>query len=267
MPDFWTHIIGGERLINSLEDEYLKNLIKKNKKVFNFGCQGPDFFFYHNFWPWIKDKKGPEYGHLIHNIDLEELIKAGKDFYYFFNCSELFIAYFYGLISHMIIDKVFHPFINSKTNDSNGHKRLEINLDFYVVKKYSGKKVYYINPANAIELGNILPEEIIFFYLKVFSTFFNKENEECKELINEAYKDMKKVLKIFYAPGVFKYYFLKLLNIILPLDISIYYYPHKIEFSGNYPISESVFEELSQNAFKEWKDLNNSQNFNFDLCE
>ena len=55
MPDLWTHIVGGDMVIKEIEDRALYELLVENRKFYNFGTQGPDFFFYNatvriSFW-------------------------------------------------------------------------------------------------------------------------------------------------------------------------------------------------------------------------
>ncbi|WP_257349478.1 hypothetical protein [Pseudalkalibacillus decolorationis] len=49
MPNVWTHIHFGEKL---LEKTGIIGLDHETGPYFRFGTQGPDPFFYHNFWPW-----------------------------------------------------------------------------------------------------------------------------------------------------------------------------------------------------------------------
>ncbi|MFO8001765.1 MAG: zinc dependent phospholipase C family protein, partial [Marinilabilia sp.] len=83
MPDFWTHILGGELVIKELkqedEQQYLK-IITDNQQLFNLGCQGPDIFFYNDFWPWIKEKRGPSIGEKMHQNNVAELFKVSLEF-------------------------------------------------------------------------------------------------------------------------------------------------------------------------------------------
>ena len=67
MPDFWTHVIAGQEMINKSQNERLIALFDENKEIFNFATQGPDFFFYNNFWPWKKEKEGVNLGERLHN--------------------------------------------------------------------------------------------------------------------------------------------------------------------------------------------------------
>lgn len=45
MPDFWTHIIGGEKVLEGLAHRPFQEMVAGYRRLFNFGCQAPDFFF------------------------------------------------------------------------------------------------------------------------------------------------------------------------------------------------------------------------------
>jgi hypothetical protein len=65
MPNIWTHLIFGQELLEKLQHEAMLRDTQL-KRVFNLGCQGPDFLFYHNFWPWNRDKTMPQLGSGMH---------------------------------------------------------------------------------------------------------------------------------------------------------------------------------------------------------
>ncbi|MFD1361367.1 hypothetical protein ACFQ4A_06765 [Lentibacillus salinarum] len=54
-----------------------------NEAYMKFGAQGPDPFFYYNFWPWIKEEPFNHIGLKLHQEKcgqfLMDLVDKGKD--------------------------------------------------------------------------------------------------------------------------------------------------------------------------------------------
>ncbi len=226
MPDFWTHILGGELILKDLDNIDIKEKIIKNRRLFYFGCQGPDFFYYNDFWPWIKDKRGPEVGREIHEHDFRSFFSCSMDFIQLEKNDRLKV-YFYGVLCHYVLDKYLHSFINKLVVNDWEHKRVEQKLDIFLVDKLWREKAYRLPPVEAINIGESLPVEIDEYYRYLLSTLFDYSPEI--DFIEDSYQDMKKVLSIFYCPERYKCQVLKILNKLLPLDISIYIYPEKVD--------------------------------------
>ncbi|WP_018248415.1 zinc dependent phospholipase C family protein [Orenia marismortui] len=229
MPDFWSHIIGGELILKQLEDHTLKRIIQDNKKIFNLGCQGPDLFFYNDFWPWIKEKRGPEIATKLHQKNIKSLFiesinylknnRTHKDF-------SFLLSYFAGFLAHYTVDKMTHPFVFAKQKNSKQHKLLEINLDTYLVKDIWNKKAYNLSPTSRINLGKNLPAILIDYYIHILDRSHNHSTKN--KVINDSYRDLKKVLNIFYSPYKIKKIAFKSFNPISPINLKTLSYPTKI---------------------------------------
>lgn len=233
MPDFWTHILGGELVLKGLKDSNLKDMLEGNRNTFNLGCQGPDLFFYNDFLPWIKDKRGPRIGTMLHEIHTKSLFlesidylkeaKSNKDF-------EDLASYFLGFIVHYAIDKNEHPFIFARTKGTNEHKALEMKLDTYFIKKYWDKKVHLLSASSIIDIGADLPLTIVEYYKNIVTKVFSVNLESAT--INDSYNDYRKVFDIFYSPRGGKRFglnILKMFNAIMPIDLSTMIYPTDVD--------------------------------------
>lgn len=230
MPDFWIHSLSGQLVLEDLESTDWKNMIEDNRKVYNLGCQGPDFFFYNDFLPWIKDKRGPKIGTMIHEKNTKALFLESIDYLKSVqnegNFSTL-ASYFSGFIVHYAIDRHEHPFINARTGNSNEHKTLEMKLDTYFIKKYWDKKVHLLSPSATIDMGKDLPKDVIDFYKSIIHNIYGITLST--DTINDSYNDYKRVFDIFYSPKGYKRFCLSKLNAVMPLDISICIYPTDID--------------------------------------
>jgi len=245
MPDFWSHIVAGDLIIDKLEENSFKDIIKENRKSYNLGCQGPDFFFYNDFWPWIKKKRGPKIGSQLHQTNIKSFFIESINYLKSKNDSKDFpilLSYFCGFLAHYAVDKIAHPFVFAKQKNSDEHKLLEINLDTYLVEEIWKKRVYSLSPLDQIDLGNKLPDIIIDYYNYILDKSHN-HNLEIK-LINDSYQDFKQVMSFFYSPYQIKKIVFKTLNPLAPLNLNTLSYPTKI----NYEI-------LSKEEYLKFKEL------------
>jgi len=242
MPDLWTHIVGGDMVIKEIEDRALYELLVENRKFYNFGTQGPDFFFYNDFWPWIKDKKGPDIGTLLHDksqanflANSFELLKEeeGSKNYPFA------LSYFVGVITHFLLDKYFHKVIDQKTNNGVEHKRFELELDSLLVKRYFNKECYKINPKTYIKTNDKLNSLIVDIYYYNITKLHDHYLQI--DLINKSYQNMLKVHEILYSPFKVKAYIFKFLDRFLSLNLHQYIYAN----IDNYMyLNKPVFDEI-----------------------
>jgi len=231
MPDFWIHILGGQSVLETLKNSDWKKILEDNRKTYSLGCQGPDFFFYNDFLPWIRNKRGPKIGTMIHQEHTKSLFLESIDYLKELQNDENFrclASYFSGFIVHYVIDKHEHPFINARTKSSSEHKVLEAKLDTYFAKKYWDKKVHLLPQTPEINIGKKLPSVIVDFYRVILHRVYGISLNA--DTINDSYNDFKRVFNVFYSPTGGKRLGLNILNAILPIDISIYAYPTKVDY-------------------------------------
>ncbi len=231
MPDLWTHIIGGDMVINDLNDRALCNVILENREHFNMGTQGPDFFFYNDFWPWLEKKRGPRIGSLIHTekpgdfvLGIFEVLREKEGAIQYPKA----LSYFMGFITHMIMDDKFHGIINERTYTDQEHKRFELELDCVLVKNYYNQDCHKINPISYIKIGEDMDDLIKdIYYLTITELYDESINFE---VINKSYQDMLKAQRILYSPFKVKAALLNLLNNFLSLELNQYLYANANSF-------------------------------------
>ncbi|MBS3811143.1 MAG: zinc dependent phospholipase C family protein [Halanaerobiales bacterium] len=225
MPDLWSHIIAGDMVVNELKDRALCRVILDNRKHFNMGSQGPDFFFYADFWPWIKKKKGPYMGRVIHEEKQAEFVISAFDILREKEGTLHYpqaLAYFIGFVTHLVLDKKAHKIINAVTNDDKEHKRFEMELDCLLVEKYYNTKSYKLNPTSYIKAGEKLDSLIIDIYYLNITKLYDKNIE--LSIVNKSYQDMLKSLRILYSPFKIKAALLGLINNFFSLNLNQYIY-------------------------------------------
>ena len=233
MPDFWTHLIAGEEITAGIKDDKIKSLLNQNYQLFNFASQGADFFFYNDFWPWQKAKKGPKKGELVHSLSgkklFAEVLKAYKKEGIYLESeppeSEYWqhnLVYLLGFISHYALDRDCHPFIIQNGGRGKKHKLIEASLDIYIMQKKWNKNPKNINPLPYYQLQENHLENLNYYYQQIFENLL-EENLE-KDLIWESYLDLRKYHSLFFSKDVKKYYLFRLLNLLLPHKLSQHSY-------------------------------------------
>lgn len=230
MPDFWTHITAGNDIKKRIKDEKVKKLINDNQELFNLACQGPDPFFYNEFWPWIKNKEGPSQADLIHHSSGEVIFRNLLLYYKYRDVLEKdelpvsekkknLLTYFFGFAAHFAVDSVCHPFVIKNCGPESRHKLFEMKLDKYIVEKKLNKNVLKLNPIKYINYKDGI-EEIIEFYTFLYPKL--SDEKISTKLINNAYHDFKTFLKIFYDPNKTKYPLFIILNHFIDADLASY---------------------------------------------
>ncbi|MFW6000750.1 MAG: zinc dependent phospholipase C family protein [Halanaerobium sp.] len=230
MPDFWTHIIAGNEIKNRIKDDNLKKIINDNQKLFNLACQGPDPFFYNQFWPWIKNKEGPPQADLIHHSSGEVIFRNLLIYYKYRDIldeneipasekKEKLLVYLLGFAAHFAVDSVCHPFVIENCGSESNHKLFEMKLDKYMVETKFNKNVIKLDPLKYIDIKEGI-EEIVEFYIFLYPKLSQEKISD--ELIKNAYKDFKTFLKIFYDPKKLKYFLFVIIDKFIEHDIASY---------------------------------------------
>lgn len=233
MPDFWTHIIAGEEIAAGIKDRKIKSLLDQNYQLFNYGLQGPDFFFYNDWWPWQKNKRGPKNGKQIHSLSgkklFNEVLKNYKKEGIYAKSqlpdSHLWqnnLIYLLGFISHYALDRECHPFIIENGGRDQKHKLIEASIDNYIMEQKWNQSPKKINPLPYYQLQEEHFETLNYFYQLIFKNIFGEKLEP--QLIQDSYVDLQKYHNFFSTKGSKKYYIFKILNLILPQNLSQHCY-------------------------------------------
>lgn len=201
MPNIWTHILFCEDVIDSVKRPYP---FSPYEPYMRLGAQGPDPFFYYNFWPWIKNEPVHEVGMTLHTKRcgefLTDLIISGKD-----QCSEV-KAYVTGFITHHILDRNAHPYIHYHAGyDGSNHQKLEIIIDTLMMEEYHKLKTWKSPVYKEIDVGKSLNKEVNVLLDQTINKHYPELARTSSAYIEKAYKDMKLALKILADPNGWKH--------------------------------------------------------------
>ena len=205
MPNTWTHILFCEDVIDSVKQPYPFSQYEPYMKL---GAQGPDPFFYYNFWPWIKDEPVHEVGMTLHTERcgdfLMDLIRKAKG-----QCSEV-KAYVTGFITHHILDRNTHPYIHYRAGyEGSNHQKLEIIIDTLMMEKYHKLKTWKTPVYKEIDVGRTLNLEVRELLHETIKKHYPELNRDTSEYIQKAYRDMLLALKILMDPYGWKNFMLR----------------------------------------------------------
>lgn len=201
MPNIWTHLIFGQELLNSLGHQAVL-ADRQLKSVFNLGCQGPDFLFYHHFQPWKRDKKMPRLGSAMHKREcgsfLLDLIKQvqGRGLY------NPAVVYVLGFITHHILDRNMHPYVFYKSGFKKwDHQRFEIIMDTLIVQVKLGLPTWKTPVWKEIDVGEQLPSGVVPALSEATALHYPELAAHLSPGDwNDAYRDMIRAQRLFHDP-------------------------------------------------------------------
>ena len=135
MPDYFSHLIGAEKIYEALRGDERTKIVNKN--LYLLGAQGGDVFFTYNL-KLTKSNLGKE----IHLMDAEQLFRRlilGN------------MSYAAGFAAHYAFDAVLHPAIYAYERTKRSpytHPKFERDLGLFVSRKYGMRRT--ILPRDAV---------------------------------------------------------------------------------------------------------------------
>ena len=220
MPDTYTHYYFAKDLKERME------LIDIDESYYFLGAQGPDFLFYLNFLS-PKRNISPKHklGHLMHRKFTVQLLDYVFD--KIEHSDKVLRSYLMGFIAHYSLDSTAHPLIFREAGSGRTHKKLEVNIDVRMHLERTGERLRGRKISDVIYVGENLDESVIDFYIDVLRDVFSTEVE--REIINTAYGDFVKFLKITRAKGLLRLGLIKTLILLSPAEIDQYLIPKEPE--------------------------------------
>lgn len=205
MPNIWTHMLFCEDLIDTIGNP---NSFSKHEALMKLGAQGPDPFFYHHFWPWLKESHVNKIGSLLHTQEcgpvIMEMIQKAK------NKDKPVQAYVFGFVTHHILDRNAHPYINYRAGyEGSNHQKLEVCIDTTLMEKYHNLKTWKVPVYKEINVGRTMNKDAAQLLHHTIKTFFPALPFDNPCYIQKAYQDMKFALKLLADPYGWKNIFLK----------------------------------------------------------
>lgn len=206
MPAILTHYLFSEMVAPPCIDDMLSG------NMYVWGSQGPDFLFFsppvHPHWRMLS-----RIGGLMHEQDMDQ------NFAFMADCckkaegmeKKILLSYFYGFLSHYILDRTFHPYVYGmqryfktilpKASDNYLHRQIETNLDVLFLKRLRSMT---IQDFSVISHLRRIPElnTVCEMYRELFRSRF--EQTFSIRAISHSFLSMKLLYSFFYSPRGFK---------------------------------------------------------------
>ncbi|MFC4559131.1 zinc dependent phospholipase C family protein [Virgibacillus kekensis] len=200
MPNIWTHMLFCEEVVDSIVNP---NPFSQHEAYMNLGAQGPDPFFYYNFWPWTKEDPVNEVGSLLHTKNcgpfLLDLIEQAKD------KNPDIRSYVFGFVTHHILDRKAHPYIHYRAGyEGSNHQKLEVLIDTLMMEKYQNLKTWKVPVYKEINVGHSLDKEVAGLLHQTIKRHFPGVKYDSEAYIQKSYKDMRLALKLLADPHGWK---------------------------------------------------------------
>ncbi|NMM51945.1 zinc dependent phospholipase C family protein [Paenibacillus aquistagni] len=199
MPNIWTHLIFGQELLAEADlADWIRT--EEQQHVFNMGCQGPDFLFYHHFLPWQKGKTMNELGSAMHNehcgpvlMDLLSHVRHND---------HATALYTLGFMLHHIMDRHMHPYVFSRSGSRKwDHQRFEVLMDTHIVREKLQLSTWNTPVWKLIDIDGMLPDGVITGFKRVVDRFYPALKPHIPERAwNDAIRDMISVQKLCFDP-------------------------------------------------------------------
>ncbi|MFC5702984.1 zinc dependent phospholipase C family protein [Cohnella faecalis] len=206
MPSIWAHIQFGRELLDDVGES--GNMKKSDwKRAFQLGCQGPDFLFFHHFWPWQSTTLVNRLGTLMHNTDCGPFLLSLFDSARSRREEDPASAYVLGFLLHHILDRHLHPFVFSRSGFRKWrHNRYETIMDSAIMHLRSGIHTGSVPVAPEVDTNGLLPGEgFAEQFLRISALHYPAiaSRIDVKQL-NEAVADTIKAQRLFFDPAGWK---------------------------------------------------------------
>lgn len=204
MPGLWMHLEFGRRLAQEFGERFsFMEDLKRHDRLFGLGCQGPDFLLYHAFQPWHKESRAVRLGNAMHRRQCGQAMLDFWDKWKKLQGEDAAMAgiYFFGFLTHHVLDRNMHPYINWKAGYGfRDHQRFEMELDTIFMKR-RGLNTWTQKSWELIDAGSRLPYPVLVI---LHGTALERYPEETGGLDPDqwhgAYRDMVTAQRWLYDP-------------------------------------------------------------------
>ncbi|WP_053374693.1 zinc dependent phospholipase C family protein [Paenibacillus sp. FJAT-27812] len=205
MPNVWAHFIFGQLVFEKLGESALLQT-DEQKNIFNMGCQGPDFLFYHRFFPWQRSLALNRLGTEMHNRNcgpvLVEMLDCVNGRPACPKRPDSSILYTLGFVLHHILDRNLHPYVFSKSGFRKwDHQRFEIMMDTVIAKKLWGVETWKNAVWKHIDTKGAFPPPIVDAFESIVAAYYAELAPHIRrEDWNQANRDFTKAQRLFHDP-------------------------------------------------------------------
>lgn len=159
MPSAYAHHQFGAQILPVLPGE-VRDLLQRQRMLFDLGLQGPDFFFYYRL-----GKQTP-----VRALAHEYHYRPGREVFSKIcrkleQPSEPELAYLYGLLGHYCLDARCHPIVHRITGeDGLAHNALESEFERFLMERDGVKNPWKHNRGKYLRCRGMCPGVIARFF-------------------------------------------------------------------------------------------------------
>ncbi len=214
MPNYITHALCANDILQNIQKCELKSVIQKHNQVYAMGSSGPDFLFYYRTFPWqdqSNNKKVHTIGNIVHtekiNDFYREAIQACLDEENY-ESKEIQLAYLAGHLMHYALDTNAHPFVFFHSGEMKGetkywHYRLESMIDTVMVKQIKKLDLAHIDAVGLVSSTKKVRDVLSKYYANTVKNVYGVDEDESTYL--ECFETMPKVVKWLFDPHNLKF--------------------------------------------------------------
>ncbi|MCA0969695.1 zinc dependent phospholipase C family protein [Halobacillus litoralis] len=200
MPNTWTHILFIDELCTRTGRQ---DLLEACRLPLHIGAQGPDPFFYHQFWPFLPEGEGESLGMQLHTENcgwfLMDLIEKGT------TKKSKEQAFILGFVSHHCLDRITHPYIHYHAGyEGNKHQVLEVAIDTVMMERKRGLKTWRTPVHKELKPHTLLNNLTDMLSELIERHYPNWSKEKAAPVIQQSYKQMYQAQRILYDPWNWK---------------------------------------------------------------
>lgn len=189
MPAIYAHYSFGKKVYRQMPDS-MRKIVRKYKKEYSAGLQGPDFLFFFN--PLVKNRYG-RLGHQIHEENASVFLGRAVKILKVTGMDSPEGAYIMGFICHFMLDSSCHGFVERMIGETGeSHTEQETEFDRYMMEQ-DGKYALRYPVYRLVNDSQELAETMSVFY-KGVSTFTVRVSQE----------RMRWIKRLLFAPGALK---------------------------------------------------------------
>ena len=205
MPNIWTHLLFGREVLERIGE---REMIGETKKriLFQMGCQGPDFLFYHNYLPWKRGDVMNRLGSAMHSRHcgpvLMDLLDGVAGLAASRSHPDDAVVYALGFVLHHTLDRNVHPYVFSRSGFRKwDHQRFEVMMDTIVVRRKLGIETWRTPVWRELDAGSGLPEAIVDAFERIAARYYPElAGKIHRDAWNRAYRDMIGAQRLFHDP-------------------------------------------------------------------
>ena len=217
MPNIITHSIFCEEVMNTIKNEKYKAIINNHKKDYHIGTNGPDFLFFHDFYPFWKpqNKRVANIATKFHNAHINSFYDIALTQYAKQPAGEpkdAMAAYICGHYLHWQLDSIMHPYVVYKTGFKTKmskyyHHRFESMMDTIMLDRFRNQSIKtYVTYRNCWQSQHSA-EVISQIYCECSKQLLKEEIDY--ETITKALQDWELAQRYLYDPKGIKYQLIK----------------------------------------------------------